>query len=78
MDTMNIARGVYQYTAIDDCSRFRVLAVYPRRNARNTLRVLKSEVQHLDSYKVLRWKNDTNSSRLIGAASSLPKQCSRA
>ncbi|HEM7903049.1 TPA: IS481-like element ISBcen24 family transposase, partial [Burkholderia cenocepacia] len=31
MDTMKIARGVYQYTAIDDCSRFRVLAVYPRR-----------------------------------------------
>jgi transposase InsO family protein len=37
MDTMKIARGVYQYTAIDDCSRFRVLAVYPRRNARTTL-----------------------------------------
>ncbi|SAK93247.1 hypothetical protein AWB75_06647 [Caballeronia catudaia] len=33
MDTMKVARGVYQYTAIDDCSRFRVLAVYSRRNA---------------------------------------------
>lgn len=37
---MKIARGVYQYKAIDDCSRFRILAVYPRRNARNTLHFL--------------------------------------
>ena len=36
-DTMKIAPGVYQYTAVDDCSRFRVLGVHPRRNARNTL-----------------------------------------
>ncbi|SDI49736.1 Helix-turn-helix domain-containing protein [Paraburkholderia steynii] len=28
MDTMKIARGACQYTAIDDCSRFRVLAIY--------------------------------------------------
>lgn len=40
MDTMKIARGVYQHTAIDDCSRFRVLPVYPRANARNTLLIL--------------------------------------
>lgn len=37
MDTCKIAPGVYQYTAVDDCSRFRVLAIYPRRNATNTL-----------------------------------------
>lgn len=30
METMKIARGVYQYTAIDDCSSFRVLGVYSR------------------------------------------------
>ncbi|MBL8539430.1 MAG: helix-turn-helix domain-containing protein, partial [Betaproteobacteria bacterium] len=29
LDTMKVAPGVYQYTAVDDCSRFRVLAVYP-------------------------------------------------
>ncbi|CAG9258353.1 hypothetical protein BCEP4_1980021 [Burkholderia cepacia] len=29
MDVMKVARGVYQYTAVDDCSRFRVLAIYP-------------------------------------------------
>lgn len=37
MDTCKIAPGVYQYTAVDDCSRFRVLSVYSRRNATNTL-----------------------------------------
>lgn len=47
MDTMKIARGVYQYTAIDDCSRFRVLAVYPRRNARNTLFFLDRVIEEM-------------------------------
>ncbi len=47
MDTMKIARGVYQYTAIDDCSRFRVLAVYPRRNARNTLLFLDHVIEEM-------------------------------
>lgn len=47
MDTMKIARGVYQYTAIDDCLRFRVLAVYPRRNARNTLLFLDRVIEEM-------------------------------
>jgi len=47
MDTMKIARGVYQYTAIDDCSRFRVLAVYPRRNARNMLLFLDRVIEEM-------------------------------
>lgn len=37
MDTMKIGAGVYQYTAVDDCSRFRILGVYSRRTARNAL-----------------------------------------
>jgi len=37
MDTCKIAPGLYQYTAVDDCSRFMVLALYKRRNASNTL-----------------------------------------
>lgn len=36
LDTCKIAPGVYQYTAIDDCTRFRVLGIYPRRTARNS------------------------------------------
>ena len=47
MDTMKIAPGVYQYTAVDDCSRFRVLGVYPRRNARNTLLFLDRVIEEM-------------------------------
>src|SRR3954453_21196723 len=37
MDTRKIAPGVYQYAAIDDCSRWQVLAAYPDRSAASTL-----------------------------------------
>ena len=37
MDTCKIAPGIYQYTAIDDCSRYSVLDVFNRRSAANTL-----------------------------------------
>ena len=37
LDTCQIAPGLYQYTAVDDCTRIRVLALYPRRTARNAL-----------------------------------------
>lgn len=47
MDTMKIAPGVYQYTAIDDCSRFRVLGVYPRRDASCTLLFLERVVEEM-------------------------------
>lgn len=47
MDTMKIAPGAYQYTAVDDCSRFRVLGIYPRRNARNTLLFLDRLIEEM-------------------------------
>lgn len=37
MDTMKIEPLRYQYTSIDDCARFRVLGLYKRRTAANTL-----------------------------------------
>ena len=37
MDTCKIGPGIYQYTSIDDCTRYRVLRVYKRRTAANTL-----------------------------------------
>ena len=37
IDTCKIAPGIYQYTAVDDCSRWRVLEIYKRRTAANTL-----------------------------------------
>ena len=37
MDTMKLATGLYQYTFIDDCTRYLVAALYSRRTAANTL-----------------------------------------
>lgn len=37
MDTCKIGPGLYQYTSIDDCTRYRVLRIYKRRTAENTL-----------------------------------------
>ena len=47
MDVCKIAPGVYQYTAIDDCSRYKVLGVYPRRNAKSTLSFLERVVEEM-------------------------------
>jgi transposase InsO family protein len=40
MDTCEIAPGLYRYTAIDDCSRWQVLGLYPDRTAASTLAFL--------------------------------------
>jgi transposase InsO family protein len=37
MDSCKIAPGLYQFTAIDDCTRFQVLGLYRRRDAASTL-----------------------------------------
>jgi hypothetical protein len=37
LGTCKSKSGLYQYTAIDDCSRRQVLGLYPRRTAANTL-----------------------------------------
>jgi transposase len=37
MDSCKIAPGLYQYTAVDDCTRYMVVGLYPRRTASNTL-----------------------------------------
>ena len=56
MDTMKVAPGLYQYTAIDDCLRFRILGIYPSRSAESTLhfidRVLEEmpfPIQHIQT-----------------------------
>jgi transposase InsO family protein len=40
VDVCKIAPKLYQYTAIDDCSRFQVVGLYPRRTAANTIHFL--------------------------------------
>lgn len=40
LDTFKVCPGCYQFTAVDDCSRFRVLGLYPRRAARYAVEFL--------------------------------------
>jgi transposase InsO family protein len=47
IDVCKIVPAVYQYTAIDDCSRYRVLGVYPRRTAANTLDFLERLIEEM-------------------------------
>ena len=47
MDTCKIGPGLYQYTAIDDCSRYRVMKLYKRRTADNTLLFLEDLLEEM-------------------------------
>ncbi|WP_460474260.1 IS481 family transposase [Emticicia fontis] len=47
MDVCKITTGRYQYTAIDDCSRFRVLGMYSRRTAKNSIHFLERVVEQM-------------------------------
>jgi transposase InsO family protein len=47
MDVCKICPGVYQYTAIDDCSRYKVLGIYSRQTASNTLLFLERVVEEM-------------------------------
>lgn len=47
MDVCKIAPGLYQYTVVDDCSRYRVLALYPRRTAANSLNFLEKTTEEM-------------------------------
>lgn len=67
MDTMRIVPGVYQYTAVDDCSRFRVLGVYRRATGVNTLDFLARVIEKMPS--------QYSEFRPIGVESSSPSRC---
>ncbi len=47
MDVCKIASGLYQYTAIDDCTRYKVLELYKRRTASNTLDFLEQVMDRM-------------------------------
>jgi transposase InsO family protein len=57
MDTCKIAPGLYQYTAIDDCTRYKVLRLYRRRTAGNTLRFLDCVFEEMP-FPVQRFQTD--------------------
>jgi transposase InsO family protein len=47
LDTCKIAPGLYQYTAIDDCTRYRVLGLYKRRTAANTIKFIDKLIEEM-------------------------------
>lgn len=47
LDTCKIAPGLYQYRSVDDCTRYRVLRLYSRRTAANTLDFLASLIEEM-------------------------------
>jgi transposase InsO family protein len=47
MDTCKIAPGLYQYTAVDDCTRIRCLALFDRRTAANSLIFLEQMIEEM-------------------------------
>ena len=47
MDTCKIASGLYQYTAVDDCTCYQVMEIYPVRTAANTILLLEKIVEQM-------------------------------
>lgn len=57
IDVFKVGPGKYQYTAIDDCTRYRVLDLQPRKNAKATLRFL-DKVQKEMPFAIQRIQSD--------------------
>ena len=57
MDTCKIGPGLYQYTAVDDCTRYRVLRLYKRRTAKNTLDFLDCVMEEMP-FPIQRFQTD--------------------
>lgn len=47
IDVCKIAPGLYHYAAVDDCTRYRVLGLYPRASATHTLQFLDRVVEEM-------------------------------
>jgi len=57
MDTCKIGPSLYQYTAVDDCTRYRVLRLYDRRTAANTLYFIDCVVEEMP-FPIQRFQTD--------------------
>jgi len=64
MDVCKIAPGIYQYTATDDCRRFKVLGLFPRRTATNTLKFLETVMEQMP-FAIQRIRTDRGKSFLL-------------
>lgn len=58
VDTMKVGPGRYQYTAIDDCTRLRVLGLYPRRTANNAAHFLQHRMIEEFPFPIQRVQTD--------------------
>lgn len=47
IDVCKIAPGLYHYVAVDDCTRYRVLGLFPRRNGIHTIAFLERVVEEM-------------------------------
>lgn len=57
MDTCKISPNLYQHTAIDDCTRYRVLRFYKRRIATNTIDFVESVIEGM-LFPIQRFQTD--------------------
>lgn len=57
MDAIKIAKGIFQYTTIEDCSRFLAVAVYSKRTAANTLDFIEQVIEQMP-FPIQRFQTD--------------------
>lgn len=57
-DVCKIADGIYQYTAIDDCTRYKILAIYKHRTAENTINFMGNHVFYRLPFPIQRIQTD--------------------
>lgn len=57
MDVCKIRQRLYQYTAIDDCTRYKFIALYTRRTAENTINFLE-QVKERMPFNIQRVQTD--------------------
>ena len=58
LDTMQVSSGRVQFTAIDDCTRMRVLGLYERKTAANAVRFLEERVLEEFPFPIQRIQTD--------------------
>jgi len=47
MDVIKVKNGLYQYTAVDDCTRYRVLGLFSRKTAKSTIKFLEQVIEEM-------------------------------
>jgi transposase InsO family protein len=58
LDTMKVASGRFQYTAIDDCIRLRVLGLYPARTAAHAVHFSENRIMEGFPFPIQRVQTD--------------------